>query len=284
MQISGIATVPSYYEAENGETVQIRPQDIQSAITNSDYVPFQISHETYADAKGDAYALRMNSKGGMYYGASINDDSTEQTIQTIFDNGMIPNVSVRMMPLETAAFEKHIYDNGEEYYTVSEWKLNHIALVENGRCTPEQGCGIFDYQVLNSSKGDKTMTDSKDDVKTEELAIELSKLKGEVSNKDSEIAKLNSSVKDLELALSEANKTISQHEEQKLEEKRNMILKLDEGINAEELKEIKDSKALELMLTGLRDRTTRKAKANQESNEETLVDKLNEFEKAVHGY
>lgn len=281
MQISGIATVPTTYYSNSGKAVEIRPEDIQSAINNSANVNFQIGHDELAEPVGEAFALRMNSKGGMYYCASIDNEYTENMIQSIFDDGKIPNVSVNLVPTEDATIEVTATEDGTEKYTADSWRLGHIGIVDSGRCKPEQGCGIFDYQILNSSKGD-VMTDN-NDVGKEELALELSELKDTISKKDEKISKLESGVKDLELALSEAEDTIKQFKEQQLEEKRNAILKLDDSIEADELKEVKDPKALELMLSGLRDRTSRKHKAQEEDKENDINDVLADFKKAVYG-
>jgi hypothetical protein len=275
MKISGVAAIPDVYKSEGDKQLKLRLEDIESAIRNSDYVPFQMTHSDDSDEIGKAFALRVNSDGGLYYGAEITNLDAEGKIKESFDSGGIPNVSVKMMPTEDATIE--VDDDG--IYTASDWKLEHVAIVERGRCSPEKGCGIFDYQILNSSIGEINMTE---DTTVDQLKLELTELNKTVEAKDSRIGELESSVKDLELALEEANTAINEFKEAELDAIRNDILKLDDTIDSAEIKTIEDKAALGLMLSNIRERASRKTKAATEKDEPTLDDVMNEFKAAAY--
>lgn len=149
--ISGIATRPARYESVAGLTIDLRPDDIRSAIQNSTEIPIVLDHDdrSFGNRKGYITKLEMVDDGKLYYEAVLNDSSTEETVIRMYQQeGQIPNVSPMLVP-NTDELKMTYDDSGDIVYHADEWYLEHLSLVHEGRCSDEDGCGVFN--VLSMS-------------------------------------------------------------------------------------------------------------------------------------
>lgn len=296
MKVNGIAVVPDYYVGETGEIVKIRTCDIQSAIDNTDVTTFADNHSTN---NGVVTGL-TSSDNGMQFTSVVIDSDIEQKIKTIVGDGNIPNISAKLVPADGAEFTKYT-ENGNEYITADKWTIPHISLVERGRCSPEDGCGINDYTILNCADtpdGDIGMDTEK----------ELEQLKNTVTELEATVGTLTTERDEGVLALSElktTNESLLMEKETALKELKSAELVLsetEENLKTLELKDIQGIKKsilvldadyelsgeeskddLELILSVLRKTNTRMgANAEKQNNEnDEIQDALNELRVAT---
>ena len=276
MKVDGVAVVEDYYVSDSGQVFKLRDEDILYAIEHNYVTTFVEDHiETVTnDVKG--IVTNLNFDGGLSFTSILNDDYTEKRVAEIVNNGGIPNLSVKMRPSTDAAIAIVMDVDGNEYHTADKWELMHISLVDNGRCKPENGCGIYSYELLLSEKehknGDNMVEEQKEvticdlNKKISALELQLSELDGTVKTLTEENQKLKEDKEAIELVLSETEENVREMEEQEREELRASILKLDAEY---ELSGKEDKESLELILGNLR-RSNVVQKSNRgERNTET---------------
>jgi len=288
-KVSGTAIVPDYYITQDGKIVRIRTNDIESAVANSNILKYVDKHidDTTDDIKGIVTSTNVGSTG-LDFEAVLTDSKLESHMVTKLDNGEIPNVSVKMVPTPEAKFTQMNDGNGE-YTVADDWELLHISNVEEGRCTPEDGCGAFSYDLqLNSISLNET-ADTGEQMTGEECIekklaaaeVELEKLElkltAELSKNESIENELNQLKKQNEetiLELTAATDELLSYKEADIEQSKTAILKLD----SEHPFTGKETKAeLELVLNTLR-RSSERRKANTSTEEpDETISAIGEF-------
>lgn len=301
MELSGTAIVPDFYIGgeNNDKIIRIREEDILSAISNADTVPFVNLHEddTIEGAKGIITGLGQVN-GQMEFKTIINNAELESNIKQLRDEEKIPNVSAKMLPTGESNMVEHTGDDGSKYYTTDGWTIEHISAVKNGRCSDSDGCGIHDYSIINSKPIGETMTDEIAELKKtldgfmdtigivesekKALALELSELKETNVTLMAETEALKKDTSDMKLELGAFEESKEKITEQEVQEIKKGILVLDAEyeFSGEEVK-----KELELVLSVLRRTDTRRG-ANVEDKDGKSDDSIvamREFKKAISG-
>ena len=301
MELSGTAIVPDFYIGgeNNDRIIRIRDEDILSAISNADTVPFVNLHEddSIEGAKGIITDLSQVD-GKMSFNTVINNAELESNIKQLSDEGKIPNVSAKMLPTGESNMVEHVGEDGGKYYTTDGWTIEHISAVKNGRCSDKDGCGIHDYSILNSKPIGETMTDEMTELKKtldgfmdtigivesekKALALELSELKETNVTLIADAESLKKDASDMKLELSEFEEGKAKITEQEVQELKKGILVLDAEyeFSGEEVK-----KDLELVLNVLRRTDTRRG-ANVDGDKDEPNDSITamrEFKKAISG-
>lgn len=301
MELSGTAIVPEFYLGgyDNTKIIQIRENDIQSAIDNADTIVFVNDHEDYGSSSVKGIVTKIELKdGGMSFKSIISNESLESNIKYLEEQGKIPNVSVKMYPSFDSELTQHVDDKDNTYYTADSWTIEHISAVKNGRCSDSDGCGIHDYSIINSKPIGEKMTDEMTELKKtldgfmdtigivesekKALALELSELKESKESLVAEMDSLKAESSDMKLVLSELEAGKVKIAEKELQELKQGILVLDAEyeFSGEEVQ-----KDLELVLSVLRKTDTRRSANVDDSKKEVedSIEAMREFKLATNG-
>ena len=264
MKISGTAVVPDFYITEGGAIVNITRDNLESAVRNADVVTFVEDHIENGNPSVKGIATDVFFTGyGIDYITVLNDDSTEKRIADIYDNGKVPNVSCQLVPTVDAEVTIASDTSGNEYTKIDEWVLKHISLVDVGRCKPEDGCGIFNYELLNSEKpiGDsmelKEATEkiAKLEETVSEMTLSLSGLESKNTELKKSVDEYKTENSDMTLVLEETKTNILEYRKREIDTLKNDILKLDSEYD---FGDKEDKESLELVLSNLRRTSTRR--------------------------
>lgn len=273
MKVSGTAMIPDFHITEGGKIVKITQDNLESAVRNADIVTFVEDHIEDGNPSVKGIATDVYSVGyGIEYVTVLNDDNTEKRITDIYDSGKIPNVSCRLVPAVDAEVTIASNVDGNEYYSVDEWVLKHISLVDVARCKPEDGCGIFNYELLNSEKpiGDSMeLKEATEKIaKLEETVSGMTLSLSELESKNAELKKSVDEYKtensDMTLVLEETKTNILEYRKREIDTLKNDILKLDSEYD---FGDKEDKESLELVLSNLR-RTSTRRESNAGDNED----------------
>lgn len=260
IKVRGIAVIPSIYESEGGSDVQLRPIDIDSAINDYSYnkgsmVPFVDMHDE--SLQGGVTTALWNSSDGLWFESVIYDDSIEDRVRAMIASGMVPNVSLKIQPSTDKGYAREY--NGGMVTFFDEWEIIHLSLVEHGRCSQVEGCGIF--EIID---GDMVNMDE------DKLVV---KLEADVASKDAEaivlnarIGKLEDSIAVLTASRDEYKATIDATEASltlaanaKTDELRAEIIAID---SEAQVSGISDHAALELVLAAIQSKPAPKGKGS----------------------
>lgn len=264
MKISGTAVVPDFHITESGKIVKITADDLESAVNNADVVTFVEDHIENGEQSVKGIATDVLYTGyGIDYITVLNDYNTEKRITDIYDSGKTPHVSCRLIPAVDAEETIASDTEGNEYSKIDKWVLKHISLVDVARCKPEDGCGIFNYELLNSEKpiGDSMeLKEATEKIaKLEETVSGMTLSLSELESKNTELKKSVDEYKtensDMTLVLEETKTNILEYRKREIDTLKNDILKLDSEYN---FGDKEDKESLELVLSNLRRTSTRR--------------------------
>jgi hypothetical protein len=290
--IRGTAIVPDFYIADNGVVVKVRPEDMYNAVANSDVVTYVDKHieNTTDDIKGIATSLEP-SDYGIAFDIAITDSELENIVVEKYENGEVPNVSAKLLPMPDAAYTQHMTPDGNMFVTCDNWYLKHISNVDVGRCKPEDGCGVWNYTMTLEDKtptyeynNDIHITEMNGDNMTEEpciktelaeakaevesLSLKLSELKETNSELEGQIAELRKEKEGMELVLSETKENLEILAKREYDEEVDLILSLDSEYP---LKGDETMDELELILTALRRSSERRKSLVGDKNKEDMT-------------
>lgn len=248
IRIEGVATVPAIYRSEGGVDVAFRKQDSlklsQEYISGTSDMVVNHDDQSFSPTKGKLLKLSTNDEGELKFISSITDDTLEEQILKLMEDGGTPNVSPQLVP-KCDSISKLTLDDGTDVYYADEWEIEHLSIVNKGRCDDTQGCGIHKVEPM----GDKDMSDE-----MEALKLELEALKTQVA--DVEAAKT-----DVELKLSEQLKVVKDERDAFVQRDVDEIKALILTHNKEaKLDEMNDMSSLKIVLGALEDSAKGKAK------------------------
>jgi hypothetical protein len=213
IRIKGVATIPDIYKSEGGVDVAFRAQDAlklsQEYIVGSK--PMVVNHDdkSFSNEKGTLLKLSTNDIGELEYVATITDDVVEAQLLKLAEEGKIPNVSPQLVP-KCDSIEKLTLDDGSEVYYADEWEIDHLSIVNKGRCDDTLGCGVHEIEFLET--GETVMTDE-----IEAIKLELTELKAQHEAMVAEKA-------DVELKLTEVTTERDAYVKQEMDETKALIL------------------------------------------------------------
>lgn len=229
IRISGVATIPNVYKSEGGFDVAFRSSD--ALKLSEEYVSgtsdMVVNHDdtSFSPTKGKLLKLFTNDDGELEFLSTITDDVVEEQILKLIDDGGTPNVSPQLVP-KCDSIHKITLDDGSDVYYADEWEIQHLSIVNKGRCDDTQGCGVHKVEV----DGDIDMSDEMN-----ELKLELDTLKAQVA--DVEAAK-----NEVELKLADVVSERDGFVQREVDELKALVLtynkeaKFDDGVTADGLK------------------------------------------------
>lgn len=250
IRIKGVATIPNLYRSEGGVDVALRASDIlklsEEYVSNS--APLIVNHDnkSFSNEKGMLLKLGTNEEGELTYVASVTDDIIENQLLKLFDERKVPNVSPQLVP-KCDSISKLTLDDGTDVYYADEWTIDHLSIVQKGRCDDTQGCGVHEIEFIHESGniGEDVMTD------------ELDVLKLELTDLKSKYDALETMRKDMELKLSEVVAERDAFVKRDVDETKALIL----THNPEaKLDDFSDVASLKIVLGALEDAAKGKAK------------------------
>lgn len=256
IRIKGVATIPNIYKSEGGVDVAFRTQDAlklsDEYVTNSASIVVNHDDTSFSNEKGKLLKLGTNDEGELTYLATVTDDIVEDQLLKLFDKGEIPNVSPQLVP-KCDSISKLTLDDGSEVYYADEWELEHLSIVNKGRCDDTQGCGVHEIEFI---QGDTVMTEDIEAVK-----LELTELKAKYDA-------LEASGKEVELKLTEVTTERDAFVQKEVDELKALVLthnkeaKFDDNMGVPELK---------IILGALEDSAKGMAKATSDEPEKSAA-------------
>jgi len=250
IRIEGVATVPNIYRSEGGVDVAFRASD--ALKLSEEYVSgtsdMVVNHDdnSFSPTKGKLLKLSTNNEGQLLFISSITDDVLEEQILKLMEDGDIPNVSPQLVP-KCDSISKLTLDDGTDVYYADEWEIEHLSIVNKGRCDDTQGCGVHAAEVVTDASLE---LNGDEDMEIDELKIELEALKAQVA--DVEAAKT-----DVELKLTEVVSERDAFVQKEVDEIKALILTHNKEAK---LDEMNDVGSLTIVLGALEDAAKGKAK------------------------
>lgn len=275
--ISGVALMPDRYMTEGGEYIEIRPIDVVNASAGLTGKPFVTDHidNKVDDTKGWVYegVPLSDGKAGVYYQAIVDDFETEGHIERIRGMGQIPNISMWMEP-DVDTITRETLADGSVVLHADKWSIRHLSLVNKGRCSDEDGCGVLDYRVINSDhpvykktcpysdKGDNlTEEPTKDEKTVKELTDVVLKLQSEIDGLKSENESMKQELEDKKLVLSEFEQEKTDAEKKEVDDLKALILKED---SEADIDGVDDAASLKVILSAYRTAQTRSTEVDDD--------------------
>lgn len=184
IRIKGVATIPNIYKSEGGVDVALRASDIlklsEEYVSNTASLVVNHDDKSFSNEKGMLLKLGTNEEGELTYVASVTDGIVEEQLLKLFDEQKVPNVSPQLVP-KCDSISKLTLDDGSDVYYADEWTIDHLSIVQKGRCDDTQGCGVHEIEFIQETEfihdsgniGEDVMTDELEDLK-----LELTDLKG----------------------------------------------------------------------------------------------------------
>lgn len=192
IKVRGIAVIPNIYESVDGVDTQLRPSDIDSIVDDFTFnkgnmMPFVDLHDE--SLQGGVTTALWNTSDGLQFEGIIYDGSIEDRVRTMIAAGTIPNVSLQANPTNDNGYIREF--DGKQIRFYDGWNAEHLSIVEHGKCSQVEGCGIF--EIIEGEDG--YMTESED-----KLVV---KLEADIASKDAEALVLTARSGELQKVIDE---------------------------------------------------------------------------------
>lgn len=281
MWISGIASVPGIYTGVGDKKMRLRDTDIAHLAQKANGRNFVMDHAEHdvSDVRGVILSSTATPDGRLYYEALINDYECEYEINRLRDMGKVPNVSVFVQPSEgaTITLDAEHSTTDDPVYVASSWDFLHLSLVSRGACSDAEGCGVFDFKLLNSacprkgdapvSRGKKMTTDANSTpagTAAPDFSKELAQLKLELSGLTDSLKAKDAELEQLKSFKAQQEQTLAASQQAELDALKAKILQIDPNAPLDGL----DKTALGVVLSayGARPKPSFNSKANSGDN------------------
>lgn len=260
IRIKGVATIPNLYKSEGGVDVALRASDIlklsEEYVSNTASLVVNHDDKSFSNEKGMLLKLGTNEEGELTYVASVTDDIVEEQLLKLFGDEKVPNVSPQLVPV-CDSISKLTLDDGTDVYYADEWTIDHLSIVQKGRCDDTQGCGVHEIEFIHDSGniGEDVMTD------------ELEGLKLELTDLKSKYDALETKSNDMGLKLTEVVAERDAFVKRDLDETKALILT---HTPEAKLDDFEDVASLKVVLGALEDSAKGKAKQTDGEPEKSV--------------